>query len=163
MLRYYLIATLIVVAIGSALFAHRLALNGWKLNPEAKGSPRPAGRGANQGFVTTPEPFFRGQGGWVLSALPDCFQQLSKIQGPSEKLAPHVPPPRERIMSGTTLKSGNCSVLVRSNDIWVYRGEDRLRVPPDARLYQTKDGLTLVYAHAGRTEVRVYHESAPGS
>ena len=154
MWRYYLAATLIVVAIGSALFAHRLALNDWKLNPETKGPPRPAGSGANQGFVTTPEPYFRGQGGWVLSALPECFEQLSSIQGRSQVLASHVPPARERIAPGTTLKSGNCSVLVRANDIWIYRGQDRLRVPPDARLYQTKNGLTLVYIHAGRTEVR---------
>ncbi len=161
MWRFYVIATLIVVAIGSVLFAHRLALNGWRLNPDSKGSPRPAGRGGNQGFVTTPEPYFRGQGGWVLSALPGCFEQLSSIQGLSELLVSHLPPASERISPGTTLKSGNCSVLVRANDIWIYRGEDRLRVPPEARLYETKDGLTLVYAHAGHTEVRVYRRSTP--
>ena len=160
MLRYYVIATLIIAAIGSAVFAHRLALNGWRLNPQEKGPPRSSGHGPNQGFVTTPEPYFRGQGGWVLSALPSCFEQLSSIEGPSALVAPHVPPQRERIPSGTTLKSGNCTVLVRANDVWVYRGEDRLRVPPDARLYNAAKGLTLVYVNRDRTSVRIYRKGA---
>jgi hypothetical protein len=156
MWRYYLIAALIVVAAGSVLFAHRLASNGWKLNAQTTASPPPAHPGPNNGFVTTPEPSFSGQGGWVLSALPSCFVQLSSIEGPSLALTFHIPPARERIPPGTSLHSGNCTVLVRDHDVWVYRGKDRLRVPPEARLYDTKDGLTLVYVHASRTEVRIY-------
>jgi hypothetical protein len=38
----------------------------------------------------------------------------------------------------------------------VYRGKDRERVPPEARLFTTHDGLTLIYEHAGRTDVRIY-------
>ena len=54
-------------------------------------------------------------------------------------------------------------MFVRAGDIWVFRGPDRLRVPAQARLFQTRAGLALVYEHAGRTEVRVYHAlpSAP--
>lgn len=158
MLRYYAVATLIVVAIGSAVFAHRLALNGWKLTPEASGPPRATQRGPNEGFVTTPEPYFRGQGGWVLSALPSCFEQLSSIEGPSALVQGRIPPARERIAPGTTLKSGNCTVLVRPDDVWVYRGEDRLRVPPDARLFDTSKGLTLVFVRGDRTTIRVYQK-----
>ena len=156
MWRYYLIAALIVVVVGSALFAHRLASNGWKLNAQTTGPPPSAHPGPNAGFETTPEPNFSGQGGWVLSALPGCFEQLSSIEGPSLSLTFHVPPARERIPPRTTLHSGNCTVLVRDHDIWIYRGNDRLRVPPEARLYDAKDGLTLVYDHAGQTQVRNY-------
>ena len=159
MWRYYLIATLIVVAIGSALFAHRLATNGWKMHADVKVPPPPAHGNANEGFVTTPEPFFNGQGGWVLSALPGCFTQLSSIEGPSQALVFHVPPARERIAPGARLSSGNCTVLVREHDVWVYRGKDRLRVPPEARLYDAKAGLTLVYERRGHTEVRVYQRA----
>ena len=159
MLRFYAIAALIVVALGSILVAHRLAAGG----PHAAAVKRPppaAHPGPNNGFVTTPEPFFQGQGGWVLSALPGCFEQLSSIEGPSQALTFHVPPASERIAPGTRLQSGNCTVLVRPHDLWVYRGADRLRVPPEARLYDAKDGLTLVYAHAGHTGVRVYRRIA---
>jgi hypothetical protein len=156
MWRYYLIAALIVLAVGSVLFANRLASNGWKLNAQTPGSPPPAHPGPNEGFVTTPEPNFSGQGGWVLSALPGCFEQLSSIEGPSLALTFHIPPARERILPGTSLRSGNCTILVRDHDVWIYRGGDRVRVPSEARLYGTKDGLTLVYDHAGRTQVRIY-------
>jgi hypothetical protein len=156
MVRYYLIAALIVVVVGSALFAQRLSANGWKLVARANGSPPPARPGPNAGFVTTPEPNFQGAGGWVLSALPGCFEQLSAIEGPSLALTFHVPPARERIAPGTSLRSGSCTVLVRDHDVWVYRGADRLRIPPEARLYAAKDGLTLVYDYAGRTQVRIY-------
>ena len=156
MWRYYLIATLIVVVAGSALFAQRLASNGWKLDARATGPPPSPHPGPNAGYETTPEPNFSGQGGWVLSALPGCFEQLSSIEGPSLALTFHVPPARERIPPRTSLHGGNCTVLVRDHDIWIYRGSDRVRVPPEARLYDTKDGLTLVFEHAGRTQVRTY-------
>jgi hypothetical protein len=95
----------------------------------------------------------------VLSALPGCFAQQSSIEGPAQALTFHVPPPRERIAPGTRIRSGNCTVLVRAHDVWVYRGKDRLRVPPEARLYDTRAGLTLVYEHAGQAEVRIYRRS----
>jgi hypothetical protein len=156
MWRYYAIATLIVVAIGSVLLAQRLSVSGFKVHADVK-APAPAAHGnANEGFVTTPEPFFNGQGGWVLSALPGCFTQLSAIEGPSQALTFHVPPARARIAPGTRITRGNCTVLVRAHDVWVYRGGDRLRIPPEARLFNAKEGLTLVYDHAGRTDVRVY-------
>ncbi|HZW53270.1 MAG TPA: hypothetical protein VFF00_04500 [Candidatus Elarobacter sp.] len=160
MWRYYAVASLIVIAVGSALVAHRLALNGWKIHADATGKPSAAHGNSNEGFVATPEPYFVGQGGWVLSALPGCFVQISAIEGPSQALAFHVPPQRTRIAPGISLRSGGCTVLVRAHDVWVYRGGDRLRVPPEARLFDAKDGLTLVYEHAGRTEVRVYRRAA---
>ncbi len=109
----------------------------------------------------TPPPFFDGQGGWVLSALPDCFDQHSAIEGPAALVRTHVPPRRDRVPAGTMLRAGNCTVFVRAHDVWVFRGGDRLRVPPDAALFRTKAGLALVYAHAGRTAVRVYHAAPP--
>jgi hypothetical protein len=156
MWRFYAIATVVVFVIGSIAFAHRIATNGWTLRPDTKNTHSTASGNGNAGFVTTPEPSFNGQGGWVLSALPSCFVQQSAKEGPSALLIRAIPPDRARIAPGTTLHRGNCTVVVRADDIWVTRGGDRLRVPPDARLYATPDGLTLVYRHGGRTEIRVY-------
>ncbi|MDQ6941874.1 MAG: hypothetical protein M3169_05070 [Candidatus Eremiobacteraeota bacterium] len=156
MVRYYVIATVIIVAFGSIVFAHRFAVNGWKMHAEATGPPSTAHGNSNEGFVATPSPFFIGQGPWVMSALPSCFVQQSSKTGPSRLLHADVPQPALRIAPGTTLHRANCTVLVRPHDIWVYRGGDRLRVPPEARLYNGPEGLTLVYEHAGHTEVRVY-------
>ncbi len=161
MWRYYAIATLIVVVAGSILFAHRLATGSWTMHEDRKAAPPSARGNGNAGFVATPAPFFIGQGSWVLSALPGCFEQLSSIEGPSQALVFHIPPPRERVAPGTTRRMGNCAVLVRAHDLWVYRGRDRLRVPPEARLYDATGGLTLVYQHGATTEVRVYRKSTP--
>lgn len=147
---------MIVLVAGSILFAHRLMTTDWTLRPEVKRSPRPVSGNGNAGFIATPPPSFVGQGGWVLSALPSCFTQQSAKEGPSRLLAADVPPAAARIAPGSSLRRGPCVVQVRADDIWVIRGRDRLRVPPLAELFNTPDGLTLVYRHGDRTEIRVY-------
>ena len=157
MWRYYVIATVIVVAIGTVLFAHRLAaLHDFDVRSRPNPSMTPTlTRGSNDARVTAAASF-SGEGPWVLSALPGCFDQKSSIVGPALQLAHHVPPENQRLRSGTTLRRGACTVVVGEHDLWVFRGADRLRVPPEARLYDTPDGLTLVWEQDGRMEVRVY-------
>jgi hypothetical protein len=156
MWRYYLAATVIVVALGTVVFARHL---GMLREFDVRGSPSPGmtptiTRG--NGERGTPAATFVGEGPWVLSALPSCFTQTSSITGPSLQLTHHVPPASQRVRPGTTLHRGPCTVVVREHDIWVFRGADRLRIPPEARLYDTKDGLTLVFERDGTTEVRIY-------
>ena len=138
MVRYYAIAAVIVIAIGSVLFAQRFSIGGFKVHADVKAPPPAAHGNANEGFVTTPEPFFDGQGGWVLSALPGCFTQLSSIEGPSQALVFHVPPARERIAPGTRVRNGNCTVLVRPHDVWVERGSNWYIVAAQDTLLSTK-------------------------
>jgi hypothetical protein len=155
MWRFYLIATIIVVAIGSAVFARRFVTRDW--NVESRPNPRQTAtitRAGGDAHPTTP-PTFVGEGTWVMSALPGCFEQQSSKIGPSTLLSGEIPPAGERL-APTTLERGDCRIVVREHDIWVYRGDDRLRVPPEAHLYRHGDRLTLVWQHAGRTEIRVY-------
>ena len=56
-----------------------------------------------------------------------------------------VPPERERLRPATTLRRGACTIVVGEHDVYVYRGGDRLRVPPEARLYAHGERLTLVW------------------
>jgi hypothetical protein len=156
MWRFYAIATVIVFVIGSIVFAHRMVTNSWTLRPDTKSTRPPSSGNGNNGFITTPSPSFVGQGSWVLSALPSCFVQQSAKEGPSRLLAHDLPAEKSRIAPGTTLHRGNCTVLVRTDDIWVTRGLDHLRVPPEARLYATPQGLTLVYRRGDWIEIRVY-------
>jgi len=146
----------IVVVVGSILFAHRMLAANRAFHPAAARSRAPVSGNGNAGFVATPSPSFVGQGGWVLSALPACFTQQSSKEGPSALLTADVPPAAARIAPGSTLRRGPCLVQVREDDIWVTRGPDRLRVPPLAELFRTRAGLTLVYRHGDRTEIRVY-------
>ncbi len=157
MWRYYLIATVIVVAIGTAVFAHRLAaLHDFEVRSRPNPSMTPTITHGSGDARVTPAASFSGEGPWVLSALPGCFDQKSSIEGPSLQLTHHVPPDAQRIRTGTTLRRGPCTIVVGEHDLWVFRGADRLRVPPEARLYDTPKGLTLVFERGDRTEVRVY-------
>jgi hypothetical protein len=154
MWRFYLIATVIVVVIGSVVFAQRLVSRDWNVagRPNPNQTPTVTRGNGEQPPAWTK---FSGEGPWVMSALTDCFDQQSSKTGPAELLAHDVPPASERVRA-TTLHRGACTVVVREHDIWVLRGDDRLRVPPEARLYRHVNSLILVWEHAGRMEIRVY-------
>jgi hypothetical protein len=92
----------------------------------------------------------------VLSALPACFDERSRMSGPAETLAARVPPASARIDAPATLRAGDCTVLVRPHDLWVVRGKDRLRVPPEAELFRVDGGLTLVVRTGSQLEIRRY-------
>jgi hypothetical protein len=153
MWRYYALATLIVIAVGSIVFAHRLSTGDWDVRATPAGTPTVT-RG--NGETGTPVSAFTGEGPWVLSALPDCFDQQSSIVGTPLQLVFDLPPARDRLPVGTVLHRGPCTVVVRADSVYVARGADRLRVPPSARLYRTHDGLVLVYERGSRAEIRVY-------
>lgn len=160
--RYYLIATVLVVALGTAIFANRMrALREFDVRGAVTGTPTPTRANASE----SPVPFgaFTGEGPWVLSALPDCFDQQSSLVGTTLQLTFDIPPARERIAPGTSFRQGACLVTVRDHDIWIARGADRLRVPPEARLYRTPKGLALVYQHDGHAQIRVYAGREPGT
>ena len=156
MLRYYLIATVIVVAIGTALLGHRLAsLRDFDVRGRPNPSMTPTVTRGDDAQASAAKNF-RGDGPWVLSALPGCFVQMSSIAGPTSQLAHLIPPEGTRIRPAATLRRGNCTLVVGEHDVWVFRAGDRLRIPPEARLYDAPAGLTLVYERDGRMEIRVY-------
>ena len=161
--RYYLIAAALVLAAGTAIFAGRMqALREFDVRGALAGhTPTPTR--ANPTESAVPFGTFTGEGPWVLSALPACFAQQSSLVGTIRQLTFDVPPARERIAPGTTFTQGNCTVMVRAHDIWIARGTDRLRVPPEARLYRTPKGLALVYEHNGHGQIRVYSGGEPGT
>jgi hypothetical protein len=152
-IRYYIIATLIVVAIGGIVFAHRLTAPDLQISARPTGTPTVETRVPDE--AASPRPF-TGQGPWVFSALPGCFDEQSRVTGPSRALAARFPPAANRIAPGTTFVAGACTVIVRAHDIWVDRGADRLRVPPDAALYRVAGRLVLTVRTGPTAEIRGY-------
>jgi len=151
--RYYLIATVIVVAFGSIVFAHRMAPPDLRISAAATGTPTVEQHVAEAPATARP---FTGQGPWVLSALPDCFDEQSRVRGPFAEVEAKLPRAAYRIAPGTTLRVGACTLVVRAQDIWVERGPDRLRVPPQAVLYRTAGRLTLAVRSGHELEIRRY-------
>lgn len=153
MIRYYLIATAIVVIFGSIVFAHRLTQPDLRISAQPSGTPTVETRFSDAPVVPRP---FSGQGPWVLSALPDCFDEQSRVSGPVPAVQPKLPPPDDRIAPGTTFRVAGCTLQVRAHDIWVDRGPDRMRVPPDAALYRVDGRLVLTVRSGDQVEIRRY-------
>jgi hypothetical protein len=91
-----------------------------------------------------------------MSSLPECFTERKRTRGGVRAVRRAVPPARWRIAAGTRLQRGDCTVVVGADDVRIIRGADRLRVPPEAQLYRTPDGLTLVTQTGGFLEIREY-------
>ena len=116
MWRFYAIATLIVLAIGAAVFGRRLATTDFDVRggPDPRRTPTNT-RAANERATAAPR--FGGDGPWVMSALPGCFDQQSSKIGPADMLAKDVPPERERLRPATTLRRGACTIVVGEHDV----------------------------------------------
>ena len=153
MFRYYLLATALVVLVGSILVARRLPAPDLRIVAEPSGTPTvevPAPR------ESVSPPAFAAEGSWVLSALPACFEERSRVRGTLPSLRAKLPDERTRVQPPATVRAGNCTLLVRTHDIWVYRGPDRMRVPPEAKLYRDGQRLTLVVRTGRNVEIRQY-------
>lgn len=145
MLRYFAIATLIVLTIVVYVTARtRLGLPGHVNFWKATASPPPAEN------VT-------GNAPWALSALPDCFAQTSETTGSAAYVAAHVPSGAQLVAAGTHLTFGPCTISVGRDELLVTRGSDRLRVPPQARLYMIGETLALLRTSGSITTLRIYN------
>lgn len=144
MLRYFAIATVIVltIAVWATMRAH-LALPGhvnfWKAT-----APPP------------PVEAVTGDAPWALSALPGCFEQRSETSGSASYVEARLPAGAQPVRPGTRLIYGPCTILVRSDELLVERGSDRLRVPPEARLYTIGTSLALLRTSGSITDLRIY-------
>jgi hypothetical protein len=152
-LRYYVIATAIVVALGGLIFARHLAAPDLRIEARPTGTPTVEMHHAEDAAVPGA---FSGQGAWVLSALPECFDEQSRVRGPAGALAARVPAAADRIPAGTVLTAGPCTVTVGAHDVRVTRGPDHLRVPPEAALYRAGGRLVLVARTGSDLEIRRY-------
>jgi hypothetical protein len=153
-LRYYLIALAIVALAGGLVYAHRIIAPDLEISAQPTGTPTVETRVPDDA-AATPRPF-TGQGPWVLSALPACFDEQSRVRGPIGELQATFPPGADRIAPGTVVRQGGCTLIVRERDIWVERGGDRLRVPPEAALYRVAGHLVLTARDGNTVEIRRY-------
>lgn len=115
--------------------------------PKAAQSERPSKGGS---------PAFVGTAGWALSALPECFMQISKSTGPLQYVLVNLPSGASMLRPGVTVRSADCRVSVEADTVVVRRGSDKIRVPPIARLYQAPGTLALLRGADNGFELRVY-------
>ncbi len=154
--RFVLAATVIVVAAGAVVFAHRGSPPNLQISAKVSGTPTPTAQQPDASDGGTAQAPFRGSGGWVMSSLPSCFRERERLRGSVAMLRAKFPPASERLRPPAVVLSGDCTITVRERELWIARGADRLRVPPDAYLYREPGGFTLVYIHGTQAEIRRY-------
>ena len=159
MLRYYLISTAIVVALGilAGALAHRRATELRVASVQSTGSPSPP---RAQAASTESPRAVRGDAPWAMSAVPECFHQQREVHGPATYVRAHMPGGARPLPSGTTLRVGDCEVRVAGGSVVLRRGVESLRVPPQATLYALPRGdLALVRTDPHAAVLRVYRPS----
>lgn len=102
---------------------------------------------------------FTGDAPWALSALPECFMQLSKATSrEGAYVLSRLPQGVTAIRSPQSLHFADCALEVRGNEVLVLRGPDRMRIPPPVRVYVNASQTRLALLRTGTDgyELRVY-------
>ena len=103
-----------------------------------------------------PDTGVAGEAPWALSALPECFEQLSETRGSFAFAAARLPTGGRLAPSGSALRAADCSVSVGERGLLVRRGDLRLVVPPDARLYVWPDRFAVLRRDGASADLRLY-------
>jgi hypothetical protein len=103
-----------------------------------------------------PDADVAGAAPWALSALPDCFEQLSETRGSPAYAEARLPPGGTLAPPQSVLRAADCSVTVGARDLLVRRGDLRLVVPPDVRLYVWPDRFAVLRRDGTQADLRVY-------
>ncbi|MGA8841874.1 MAG: hypothetical protein WB491_15400 [Candidatus Aquilonibacter sp.] len=156
MLRYYAIATLIVLSIAVIVTARsygdfmrfRMAASRHSAPPQHLHVSGGGGGSSTQDV--------NGDAPWALSALPDCFVQSSETTGSVAYVRAAIPAGAQPVPDGSRLSYGPCTILVRKSELLVDRGSDHLRVPPRAELYTSGHSLVLVRTSGNSAVLRAY-------
>lgn len=155
MLRYYAIATGLVLAIAVLVTAWsnreliRIKISGTNLHVPPKSGEAQPFRGASSAAL-------RGDAPWALSALPECLRQRSEATGPRAFVLAHVPPGMTVVAPGSNLVYSACTISVGDGEAYVTRGPDRLRIPPHVQFYRAPGVLALVRSSGSVYELRIY-------
>jgi hypothetical protein len=152
-----------VAIFGALAFAHRAGPPDLRITGKVSGTPTPTVERPDASGAPRAAGAFAASGSWTMSSLPDCFFEQERVRGGVAQLRGKFPPAAQRLAPGTVVRAGDCAIEVRDRELWISRGPDRLRVPPDARLYRHAGGLTLVVVDGGHAEIRRYSADAPGA
>jgi hypothetical protein len=155
-MRYLGIATLIVIGLLvllTKLPRESAGSNGDVRYSSSSATPGPA---QNADRPAAPPGPVSGDAPWALSALPECFHQVSQRSGTPEFARAEFPRGARLVAPGLRLRVADCTLDVARDSAVVVRGENRFVVPPAARFFVAGSHVVLDRTAGGRVEVRVY-------
>ena len=155
MLRYFGLATIIVLAIAMTIagWINRDLIRIKIASVYARVHPKPQ---PTNGPLSASAVGLSGDAPWALSALPECLRQTSETTGPLPYVLRHLPAGAVPVASPVTLRYADCTILLSGDEAWVWRGNDRFRIPPRIRFYRAPGVLALLREGGNGNELRVY-------
>jgi hypothetical protein len=137
-----------------------IVIAGWGMRDRLRivvGEGRGSGPPKPQASSTArPQSGLAGDAPWALTALPECFVQLSADAGSKAFLRRHLPKGSAAVVSPARLQYADCTIFVHGDEATVVRGNDRLRIPPPARFYRSPGTLSLWRTTDAGGDLRVY-------
>lgn len=116
------------------------------------GTPSPPQNGGDG--IHTAQPV-EGEAPWALSALPECFTQLTRTSGPRAFVAHAMPRGARIVVPPAKLRVADCELALRAAVVTVTRGENVLTVS-GARLYVAGETLVLERRIGANADVRTF-------
>jgi hypothetical protein len=155
MLRYFALATVIVLAVAVAVagWVNRDVIRIRIASAYGAVPPKPE---PSSTVGSASEKGLYGDAPWALSALPECLVQTSETTGPPAFVHGHLPAGVVPVAVPATLKYGDCTILLTDDEAYVNRGDDRFRIPPRVRFYRAPGVLALLREDPNGNELRVY-------
>jgi hypothetical protein len=151
MWRFYLAATIIVAVFIYVVTLRKAEPPDLRISARAHGTPSAA---RSQGSEGKGGGAVIGDAPWALSALPDCARQHAETRGIPAIIATNVPANATPVEGDFT--AGPCTIRVRTDGIYVTRGEDRMRIPPPVKLFRVGQRYYLLRQVGTTAELRVY-------
>jgi hypothetical protein len=155
MLRYYLVAMLLVV--GSLVVAAHFSRPAKPIETASVQSSGTPSAPRAQATFTVPPRGVHGEAPWALSALPECFEQEAEAHGPLAFVRAHLPAGMHAVIAPSVLDAADCRVRVLPRTGVVERGTERLVIPPKATFFTDGRRFALIRQTGTTAELRVYH------
>lgn len=154
MVPFYLIATALVI--GGGILSYRQTAATVPLDVKSQEHATLPPRPATEATSTAPPQPFKGEGPWVLAALPHCLEQTQRYDGPKAFVQARLPKDAERLPAGSVFKAADCTLTEDRGTLLVTRGHDRFKLTSDVAVYRSSEGLITFRDRGQLAELRMY-------
>jgi hypothetical protein len=157
MIRFYLIASALVIGGGFVAVRSIRSTTYPALDVSSQAGATLPPKPAIEATSTAPSRPFSGEAPWALAALPACFEQTERVDGPPAFVDARLPKSARLLADGATVQAHDCTLREHAGGVTIERGNDRFAVPGEVRIYRNGPQAVLTYRERGQlAELRMY-------